>query len=193
MSDGQISEGESEKLIDGWPTMFAGAASDAPSEPAADLPKAPDGSHGIRQRAPIALRMPLPLSTGASRVKPGQTAEITARPQCLAFRPERLFVSSYSPEYKIPWWKRPLVPWIVIPKTHGAGDWLINDIIIGNRSQFAQAGNLPGDLFSNTAIDSFVTFDTCQTAMDVRLLVTYVGPVKEGCAFTGAMLGTAAR
>ena len=49
----------------------------------------------------------------------------------------------------------------------GAADWIVNDIKIGNRSQFSQAGDVPGDMFANTSIDSFVTFETAQTAMDV--------------------------
>lgn len=76
--------------------------------------------------------------------------------------------------------------------TCGAGDWEILDITIGNKSQFAQAGALPGDMFSNLAIDSFVSFDTAQTAMDVCVTVTYRGPHKEGVPFSGGMLGTSA-
>jgi hypothetical protein len=73
--------------------------------------------------------------------------------------------------------------------TQGAAAWLINDISIGNRSQFAQAGSLPGDMFSSSSIDSFVSFDTCQTAMDVTVSVTYEGDIPAGCPFYGSMLG----
>ena len=52
---------------------------------------------------------------------------------------------------------------------------IINDVTIGNRSQFAQSGALPGDMFANNSIDSFVTFETAQTAMDVTMIVTYIG------------------
>lgn len=75
-------------------------------------------------------------------------------------------------------------------QTCGAGDWEIHDITIGNKSQFAQAGALPGDMFSNLAIDSFVSFDTVETAMDICVTVTYRGPHKEGVPFSGGMLGT---
>jgi hypothetical protein len=68
-----------------------------------------------------------------------------------------------------------------------ASDWIINDIQIGNRSQFAQAGNVPGDMFAGGAIDSFVSFETAQVAMDIVLTATNVG-AKEA-SFHGAFLG----
>lgn len=191
MSDETISVGDAKKLIDGWPAALSGAAGDVTPGSQTGAPDKHD--HGApRPPILIAKRVPLPISTGVAKIRPGETAEIIARPQCVAFRPERMFVSNYSPEYKVPWWKRPLMPWLAIPETHGAADWIINDISIGNRSQLAQCGSLPGDMFSNLAIDSFVTFDTCQTAMDVKVIVTYIGPIKQGCPFTGAMLGTSA-
>jgi hypothetical protein len=73
-----------------------------------------------------------------------------------------------------------------------AANWIINDITIGNRSQFAQSGALPGDMFANVAIDSFVTFETAQTAMDVVMIVTYQGPTEGGTPFYGSIIGTAA-
>ena len=139
---------------------------------------------------PAPSREVLPLSTGEVLVKPGQTAEITARPQRVSFRPERLFVSDASSEYKGPWWKR-LSPWYKAPQPKGASDWIINDIKIGNRSQFAQAGDIPADMFRSSAIDSFVSFETAQVAMDIKLVVTYVGPNRRGERFFASMVGTA--
>lgn len=135
-----------------------------------------------------AQREVLPFSTNVP-IRPGQTAQITARPQRVAFRPERFYVSNASPEYKGPWWKR-LSPWYKAPLCNGAADWIINDIQIGNRSQFAQAGDVPGDMFSTNAIDSFVSFETAQTAMDIKLVVTYIGPARTGACFYGSMIGT---
>lgn len=131
----------------------------------------------------------LPLSS-AVRVKHGQCAEITARPQRVAFRPERVFVSNSCIEYKAPWWKR-LWPWYKAPQLNGASDWLIHDIKIGNRSQFSQAGSIPADMFLSTAIDSFVTFEVAQTAMDIKVIVEYIGAHPEGQCFYGSMIGTA--
>lgn len=49
----------------------------------------------------------------------------------------------------------------------------VHDIRVGNRSQLAQPGALPGELFSSSAIGSFVSFDTLQTAMDFDVVVAY--------------------
>jgi hypothetical protein len=141
------------------------------------------GRMGIRPRAALvearppnmANREPLPMSTGTTNVGIGLTAQITSRPQRVGFRPERLFVSNYSLDGL------------------GATAWTINDITIGNVSQLAQAGNLPGDMFANVAIDSFVTFKTAQTAMDVVLITTYNGTTDGGIPFTGAVIGLSAQ
>ena len=124
--------------------------------------------------ANMLVREPLPMSTGTAPVGIGLTAQITSRPQRIGFRPERLFVSSFSLDGL------------------GAAAWTINDITIGNVSQLAQAGNLPGDMFANIAIDSFVTFKTAQTAMDVVLVTTYNGTTEGGIPFTGSIIGSSA-
>lgn len=136
-------------------------------------------------------REPLPLSTGIVCVPRGETAQITARPQRVAFRPERLFVSNFSPEYRGPWWKR-ICPWYRSPALYGAADWIINDMSVGRVSQLAQAGNIPGDMFASAAIDSFVRFDTMALGMEFVLVVTYVGACPSGCPFTGCLIGTSA-
>jgi len=123
----------------------------------------------------MANRQVLPMNTGTTPVPIASTAQITSRPQRVAFRPERIFVSSTD-----------------IGGSGSAANWIINDITIGNRSQFAQSGALPGDMFSNQAIDSFVTFETAQTAMDVVMIVTYQGGTEGGTPFYGAIIGTAA-
>ena len=47
-------------------------------------------------------------------------------------------------------------------------------------------------LFATNAIDTFVRFAPAQTAMDVVVIVTYIGLNESGCPFFGAMVGTAA-
>ena len=133
----------------------------------------------------------LPMSSGKQRIRPGQSATITARPQRVAFRPERVFISGFAEANKGPWWKR-ISPWYRPAQGIGAADWLVNDIRIGHRSQFSQAGDIPGDIFAATAIDSFVLFETVRTAMDVEITVTYIGPCHRGLPFYGAMIGTVA-
>jgi hypothetical protein len=130
-----------------------------------------------------AQRQTLPMNTGGSVVTTTVAALITSRPQRQAFRPERVFVSNASSPTST------LGP-------GGAADWLLNDISIGNRSQYVQAGSLPGDIFQSTAIDSYVTFETAQTAMDVTMSVTYNGTGTtgevNGLPFWGSIHGTAA-
>jgi hypothetical protein len=141
-------------------------------------------------KAPRASREVLPFCTKPDLfIKPGQSAEITARPQRLAFRPERFFVSDGFVEHKASWWRR---LWHKAPQHKGSADWLIDDIKIGNRSQFSQAGSVPADMFRSTAIDSFVSFETAQTAMDIKIVVTYVGSDPKGQPFFASLVGTAA-
>jgi hypothetical protein len=120
-------------------------------------------------------RQVLPMNTGTTPVPIGLTAQITSRPQRVAFRPERVFVSAAD-----------------VGGGGSAANWIINDITIGNRSQFAQSGALPGDMFGQQAIDTYVTFETAQTAMDVVMIVTYQGATEGGTPFYGSIVGTAA-
>ena len=112
-------------------------------------------------------RVLLPMSSGVS-ILPNTSAQITSRPQNVAFRPERVIIGGT------------------------AGDWIVNDIKVGNRSQFSQSGDVPGETFASTTIDSFVSFETVQTAMDFVMLVTYIGASESGAPFYCAVLGTAA-
>ena len=114
----------------------------------------------------------LPMSTGVP-ILPTQSAQITGRPQTIVFSINRFLISNAG-------------------TAGGAADWIVNDIKIGNRSQFVQSGDVPGDLFATNAIDTFVRFDTAQTAMDVVVVVTYIGLNECGAPFFGAMVGTAA-
>ena len=114
----------------------------------------------------------LPMSTGVP-ILPTQSAQITGRPQTMVFSINRFLISNAG-------------------TAGGAADWIVNDIKIGNRSQFVQSGDVPGDLFAVNAIDTFVRFDTAQTAMDVVVVVTYIGLNECGAPFFGAMVGTAA-
>ena len=133
----------------------------------------------------------LPLSQ-AINVAPGQSFQIWARPQ-LPFRPKHLLISSWC-----------------------APHLMINEIRIGNRSQFVQAGDIPADIFNpeinGLAMEAdahgFVTFkisererrmyllpldmETVQTSMDVTLVCTNISPDVVLQRFGGAMLGTTA-
>jgi hypothetical protein len=134
----------------------------------------------------------LPMSMGPNpndTIFPGQSAQITARPQRGPFRPTHLLVAREC-----------------------AGMFDINDIRVGNRSQTAQAGDVPADAFANTDADIFdmatdadgfvtikidkraeermpihIDFEMCQTAMDICLVVTNIGTVSK--RFRAAMIG----
>lgn len=112
----------------------------------------------------------LPLSTG-TQVKPGQTCSIKGRPQTEhGFWPDQLNISNAG-------------------TPGGAADWIVNDIKIAGRSQFCQSGDIPGDIFKTDAISSFVRFNAVRAAMDVDLIVTYIGKNENGCPFFGAITG----
>jgi hypothetical protein len=155
-----------------WPPPIApwmGAEADAPAPGYAIPPR----NALVQDPGPDrAGREVLPMSTGVA-ILPTQSAQITARPQRVAFRPERVFISAAG-------------------TSGGAADWVVNDIKIGNRSQFSQSGDVPGDMFATNAIDGFVSFETAQTAMDVVMVVTYIGLNESGVPFFASIVGTAA-
>ncbi len=111
----------------------------------------------------------LPLSTGVL-IETNQSAQITARPQLGAFTPHRMFISSAGTK-------------------NGAADWIVNDIKIGNESQLIQSGDIPGDMFAEQSLDSFIRMDRADRGIDVVIVVTYIGDNKKGCALYGAMIG----
>lgn len=96
------------------------------------------------------------------------SAAITARPQNVAYRPERIIVGGTP------------------------SNWLIDDIKVGNRSQFAQAGSMPAEAFAATSFDAYVSMETVQTAMDFVIQVTFTGTASAGEQFRAVVLGTAA-
>jgi hypothetical protein len=78
------------------------------------------------------------------------TVDLPARPQ-LPFRPERLFVQSDI-----------------------AGNFEIVDIIIGNRSQFAQATPMSARIAAETSFGFDLHMDTAMVAMDVVLRIANI-------------------
>ena len=68
----------------------------------------------------------------------------------------------------------------------GAADWIVNDVLIDEVSQFRVAGDVPGDLFAVNALENFVRFPP---GSRIELVVTYIGLEEPGCCFTGRILG----
>lgn len=114
----------------------------------------------------------IPLSSGGKLLKKkGKAAQMTARVNGPSFKPERFFISgSETPG--------------------GAADWLIHDISIAGRSQFAQAGDVPGDVFAANSVDCRIDLDVAQTGTDVVVVASYIGPNKKGAAFFGSIIGS---
>lgn len=102
----------------------------------------------VREQAPTkARRLVLGLvSTGT--VAAAAAATITARPQTIAFKPDRL----------------------VIPGSIGP-DFILTDIKVGNISQLVQSGELSAETFGPLVTESLVDFDTVQTSQDFVLQV----------------------
>jgi len=123
-------------------------------------------SRGVREKY-AAGRAILPMSTGVS-VLPTQSVQITGRPQDL-FRPERIFIGDGH---------------------GGSKDWIVNDIKVHNKSVFVQSGDIPGDMFSTNAIDSFVNFPIIESGKDFVIVATYVGKEATGVPLYAAVIGT---
>lgn len=120
----------------------------------------------VQRQAPThADRILLPMTSSGNITA---SAAITARPQNVAYRPERIIVGG-TPT-----------------------NWLIDDIKVGNRSQFAQAGSMPAEAFAATSFDAHVSMETVQTAMDFVIQVTFVGTASAGEQFRAVVFGTAA-
>lgn len=109
------------------------------------------GGFTVQEQSPSkARRQVLPMeSTGT--VAAGASVTITSRPQTIAFKPER----------------------IVIPSTI-APLFIVNDVKVGNRSQFVQSGSLPGEAFLPTLFDGQMEMDTVQTSQDFVMQITNV-------------------
>src|SRR4029077_16239573 len=89
------------------------------------------------------------------------------RPQGHIFQPERLVI-------------------------HGGQDWRVNEIKVGNRSQFMQSGDVPGSAFSARAGTTFC-MDNVAPGGDFVLVVTYIGDSADGAPFSAGVVGKATR
>lgn len=125
------------------------------------------GNRGLRTKS-LTGRVVLPLSTGGTLVGPKCSVQITARAD-RHFRPDRLVISDGF---------------------GGAADWIVNDIKIGNRSVFAQSGDVPGDVFATNAIDTFLSFPVAEIGQEVVIVATYHGTEAEGRPLYASMIGT---
>lgn len=106
--------------------------------------------------------LPLSVSSSKTKIKPNESASITARPQDV-FRPDQIVIGG-NPDH-----------------------WVVSDVKIGRRSQFNGDGDLPGSAFSSPA--PRVPMDVVPTGGNLTIVVTYVGPAEEGEEFSAVALG----
>lgn len=124
------------------------------------------GAAGVVNR-PLDRKRRYPLGFVPTSVASATAAQIPSAPQNL-FRPERLVIPSDV-----------------------SFDFGVRDIKVGNQSQLVQSVEIPGAIFSEVAIDTYVGFDTAmvgnQVSVDVR---NKSGGTLE---FTAALIGTVAK
>lgn len=133
---------------------------------AAAMKQANDGLL-IRQQSPTKARRLVLGMVSTSAIAAGSLATITARPQSIAFKPQR----------------------IVIPSTI-APDFIISDVKVGNKSQLVQSGELPGEAFSPDLVDGEMEMDTVQTSQDFVMVVQNISGASR--TFRAAVYGRAA-
>lgn len=119
----------------------------------------------VQSRAARAPRR-LALNFRSLGVPINTTVDLATRPQ-LPFRPERLFVQSDI-----------------------AGNFEIVDIIIGNRSQFAQATPMSARIAAETSFGFDLHMDTAMVAMDVVLRIANITGAPSD--FRATIAGTSA-
>jgi hypothetical protein len=119
----------------------------------------------VQSRAARAPRR-LALNFRELAVPINQTRDLPTRPQ-IPFRPERLFVQSDI-----------------------AGNFEIVDIIIGNRSQFAQATPMSARIAAETSFGFDLHMDTAMVAMDVVLRIANITGAPSD--FRATIAGTSA-
>jgi hypothetical protein len=100
----------------------------------------------------------------ATVVGAGLNANISANPQQL-FRPERFVIpASLAPSFTI------------------------QDIKVGNVSQFPNAGDIPGEVFAQNSYDDGIRFDTVNPAINLQVSCTNI--TGGSLTFRGAFKGT---
>lgn len=124
----------------------------------------PPGAKVLRYEPPTQSRQyPLGFDSGAAGVAAATNVLITSRPQQI-FRPERLILS-----------------------TAAAPAFLVNDILVGNRSQLVAAGALPGDAFRPDAFGVRLKCDVAKVSQDITLSVTNLTAATQ--RFNAALIG----
>jgi hypothetical protein len=101
---------------------------------------------------------------GPSRVLPNKSAWFIARSE-RAFRPKGLEID------------------------HHSQDWRIVDVHVDGKSQFPQAGEIPGDAFHPNTLDCFAAFDGVPAGGSFAIRAHYVGSKPRGGRFGAVVRG----
>jgi len=118
----------------------------------------------VRQTGPTKAREWQLNFDSETPVPGGATRTIIRQPQVI-FRGERLIVPSDI-----------------------AGQFLIVDIIVGQRSQFAATGSAPARTYQENAVGSRLALDTAQISQNLVLRVENIGSTDQ--RFVASMIGT---
>ena len=103
------------------------------------------------------------------KIPRGGAVAVVVRPQYGAFQPEDFAI-------------------------HGdRSRWVVHDIKVGNRSQFKGRGVPPaqGTEFGPGGICEHLRLETAYSAMDLAMVVEYIGPDPDGEVFEATVVGTA--
>jgi len=119
----------------------------------------------IRFRAPDNALIPVTCD-GPSRVLPDKNAWFIAR-SARAFHPKRL----------------------EIDRDRHSQDWRIVDVHVDGKSQFPQAGVIPGDAFHPDTLDCFAAFDVVPADGSFAIRAHYVGSNPRGGRFGAIVRG----
>lgn len=97
----------------------------------------------VRAQEPQKVRRQILNLVSTGTVAAAAAATITARPQSIAFKPDR----------------------IIVPSSIGP-DFTIQDVKVGNKSQFVQSGEMSAEAFGPLVTEALLDFDTVQTSQD---------------------------
>lgn len=104
------------------------------------------------------------------------------------FKPREIIIPGGTADAPLESMKHPVtgMPHVVRVGAESAKDWVVSDFRVGNRSQFAQAGEISGDVIREMGE---MDYDRCQADMTMSIDVRYIGKNPEGEVFTATMLG----
>jgi len=112
--------------------------------------------------------------TSKEPLRPTVKTTITARVQGASFQVHRLEIEDSD-------------------TAGGPADWIVEDLRINGKTQFAQPGPIPGDLFATTAVGTFVKLETCAAGNAIEIDMNYIGLNPQGAIFAARFEGTVMR